>query len=929
MAAPDYSTMTLPSIVSVAQNLLQKGQYGAAIAPLEEVIDRTKGLTDPNKKEICQKCRFQLARSLIKTGKGKSAMPILEEYLKETPRVQERMALRMMAQSLFETKDWEQIEKVAGRLLKMSDLTLEDRLSANLMMGQALFQQEKWKECVEPLTFAANKSTDENVRQVTQIMIVRALVEAKNWSSLFSWIPRVYRTDAKYDITLNLTVMRAAKARFKQKDSPDDALNALLLYRMVLPRETLIRFAEKRIAKLSKELSDDVKVGITEYERKNRANAIDEIRKLIETLNGLPPYEDEVDFRIGQIYHQFKRYWEGYVLFDMLYGKAEGTDIGEAAILELVLTLYDLKEIDRAEKRIIQYLDAHIDGQSARTMISLMMRDNLVRQNNAKVISLRQYVDRLPPTTDEGELVIGADLHYMLAFGYFRNGDYQLAGEQFTEIITNYPNSPSLSDSYYFRGMTQMMQAKYQNAIDDFVAYQEKFEGGSFYADTKFRKAVCLFGLNKLPEAEAAFTDFIKSYPENSYVSEAYSMRGDIEAAKDGQDDPATEDIDEYDPHTLDRALDDYRKAIEKSVTPRQASYAAFQAAAVYKLEAKWQEIIDLMNYYLDLKGDQADVAEAVFWIGRAQISLDMVTEAMKAYLDAILRFGNEVDKVGVDKIIHELVTVSKHRLNAEDREGLALRLKLKLSAIDPSQKTLMLRAKIAQAMLQGDAAVAALGAEMLTTQTNLRLVPPIGLAVMCNAAVATGNTEKMGELFDYFVATYEDSEELWTAYRAKAYQLIAKGDSAGALKTVTEALEIYGADTFMGWAQMIKAQTLFKQKNYVDAYDAYNVVVNVAGWRGPLHAEAMNGMASCRKAQGKLEDAHNLYQRTYLLYKAYDDGKWAADAYLAAANCLIELGRVPDAVKTWQDMLENGYVNTLPQVDVAKKMIKKYGSAQ
>ena len=45
-------------------------------------------------------------------------------------------------------------------------------------------------------------------------MQVRALVEAESWSKLFGLIPKLYRTDAKYDITLNLTLMRAGKARF-------------------------------------------------------------------------------------------------------------------------------------------------------------------------------------------------------------------------------------------------------------------------------------------------------------------------------------------------------------------------------------------------------------------------------------------------------------------------------------------------------------------------------------------------------------------------------------------------------------------------------------------------------------------------------------------------------------------------------------------
>ncbi|MCK4564210.1 MAG: hypothetical protein KAU94_06030, partial [Verrucomicrobia bacterium] len=142
------------------------------------------------------------------------------------------------------------------------------------------------------------------------------------------------------------------------------------------------------------------------------------------------------------------------------------------------------------------------------------------------------------------------------------------------------------------------------------------------------------------------------------------------------------------------------------------------------------------------------------------------------------------------------------------------------------------------------------------------------------------------------------------------------------------EALEIYGADTYMGWAQIIKADTLFKQRKYDEAEEAYKLITSVPEWRGPLSAEAMYGMGRCRKASGDLETAHNFFQRTYLLYKAYDDGKWAAEGYLSAAECLLEMDREAHAVKTWRDMLEEGYVNTLPQAETAKELIKKHGGA-
>lgn len=920
--AQDYSSMGISPLVSTTDILLRRGDYAGAIPALEEVILRTEELTSAQGRETLQNSRFQLARALFQTDDSASGMKVLEEYLADKPCDQERLALRMMAQGYFVAQKWDEVITVAGQLLGMPGLEDEDALNANLLLGQARFQQEQWEECLKPLIYAAENSTDEKIRQSSQTMIVSALVESEQWSQLYGWILRLYRTDAKYDITLNLILMRAGKARFEAGE-PDDYLNALLLYRMVLPREELISFANKRL----NELEQDVKRGLKEIDQNERQKEMGEIKESMALLNGLPPYEDEVTFRIGQIYAEVKRYWEGYVLFDSLYERDRNSDIGEAAMLQSVLILYDVGETDRADERVFRYFDEKPGGQYVRTLFSIMMRNYLLKENLEKVAGLQKYMDQIPVSEDSNELLIEAELRYMLALGFFHAKEYKLAGDQFGVIIDQYPTSPPVFDAIYFRGMAYMLRGDYLNAHNDFVMYPQENEYGEQYAaPAMFREAVCLFGMDEMLEAEAAFSTFIGTHPEHELVSEAYSMRGDIEAAKDGGDNPKTPDVDEYDPHTLDRALADYRKAIDTARAPSQAAYAAFQAATVYQLEFKWQEIIDLMNYYMDLLGEQADVAQAVFWIGKSQIELGQVDEAITAYLDAIERFGNDNRQEGVDKIVIELVAIADRYLSDEDRAGLAVKLKLKLTSIAAEDEVLGLRLRVALAYLDGEEAVAALGSDLLVAEQTLSVTTPISLAILCDAAVAAGDTVQMERLYDYFIENFEESDELWHAYRAKIFQLVNENDYLTVLESIKEIQGLFGVDVFMGWAQIVKADTLYKIKKYEEAEEAYNMILGVSDWRGPLYAEAMYGMGRCRLAVQDYETAHAFFQRTYLMFKAYADGKWAADGYLAAADCLVKLGREADAANTWAELLEDPYVNTLPQAETAREMKKKYG---
>lgn len=180
--------------------------------------------------------------------------------------------------------------------------------------------------------------------------------------------------------------------------------------------------------------------------------------------------------------------------------------------------------------------------------------------------------------------------------------------------------------------------------------------------------------------------------------------------------------------------------------------------------------------------------------------------------------------------------------------------------------------------------------------------------------------------LFDYFVANYEESDLLWHAYRAKTYNNLAKEDYREVLWSIDEAQSMFGAEPFMGWAQILKADTEYKMNKLTEAEASYNMVMGVPEWRGPLFAQAMFGMGNCRQAAGDLEAAHSFYQRVYLLFKSYADGEWAAKGYLASADILIKMGREEDAINTLKAMLEDTYTNTSPLAEQVRVQLKNYG---
>ena len=823
----DVKSAGISELFSSANMALQQGDYQAAIPILEEVVERTSGIDQEQGRQTCQTCRFQLTKNFFQIGAPADALPVIDAYLANEPRDQEALILRMQAQAYFDVQEWEKVEASARKLLDYPRLSEEDEYNGNLLLGQALFRQEKWLDCIDSLAYAGLESPDERTRNLCNIMQVRALVEAESWSKLFGLIPQLYRTDAKYDITLNLTLMRAGKARYED----EDYLNSLLLYRMVLSRDVLLDYTDVKIDRLQKKLNADKRIGIVESEIQKRQAEINDLASSKEVLIELPAYEDgEVTFRIGQIYAEIKRFWEGFVLFDKLYQQDRTSEIGEASMLQSVLVLYDVKEIQRAEERILTYLSEQPDGQYARTLLSLMMRDNLVKQEFADVVLLKDSMDLIPDSSDIEERALQANLHYMMAFGQFQSRNYAAAEAEFRMILEEFENSVHFNDARYYRGMTRMLQARYAEALEDFVTYRDQNGSGEHTAAALFRSGVCRFGLEEIDKAEALFSEFISTYKEDVLISEAYSMRGDIEASKESTPE---------DPNPLDRALLDYRNGIDTATAPLQSSYAAFQAAKVYKLEERWEEIIELMkDYYLDRWEELANVAESTFWIGQAQTELGQLDEAVNAYVDTIERFGNnDLLQEGVDKIILELKRVASESMSEEDQTLLASRIGFLGEDEDviEGQVVLQMRLRALESMLTGTEDI--FGQSLIADEVALTSLSPVSLGILSDILV-NSSPERVEEVTAYFIESYEDSELLWKAYQAQA-ELLYQGEQLDQLfYVIEEAQGLFGADVYMDWAQIMKAEAQFAMRNYEGAEESYNMVLGVAEWRGATYAQ-------------------------------------------------------------------------------------------
>ena len=123
-------------------------------------------------------------------------------------------------------------------------------------------------------------------------------------------------------------------------------------------------------------------------------------------------------------------------------------------------------------------------------------------------------------------------------------------------------------------------------------------------------------------------------------------------------------------------------------------------------------------------------------------------------------------------------------------------------------------RLQTAQAYLNGSEIYFA--QSLLEEGVNFADLTPVSLALLSDQAGGAAQ-DQIDPLFTHFTQYYPDSPYVWKAYKAFANDL-AKGRYSAPLRVIEEAQSLFGADEFMAWAQLLKANAQYQMGRYEEA---------------------------------------------------------------------------------------------------------------
>ncbi len=950
MASDDMSPAAL---LKESMQLLQAGKDEEAISSMYLYLDTVSESEAPRVVTIAQDIRFKLIKILVTTSPPRleEAAEVLQTYIDLPMGTYPRVAMKMLATCYFDLEDFEKCITAINRALDYNEnpiiiatasvtkgvaevskktepdpeYTAEELVLLHVTLGEAYLGLEKWAEAIDPFTYVIENTPNSQRKGYAIMQVVNSLINIPDFDRITDWIPQPYRTTARYDIRVNLALMNAAVALYEAEEYD----SALPLYRMILPRDELIEFQQDKLRSMRLEAGltpdEDAEAtagemllfGIEEEEPdteevvaaplERKPKELIELEQLITALEKLPPYENDIDYRMGLIYKAVDRYWESLEFFGKVYEMDPKSDLGERSIYELVSVLLEnLDEVDEAEKRGHTYLGGHHEGRTPREIAYMLTGYYQKNQTIESIKGLAPYIDAFVRSDDKAIAQYDAELYFMQGVADLMLLNYEASEKGFQRVLDECPGSHQEGNALYWNGMSKLFLQKYADAELVFEQYIKKFPEGDWLDEAYFQGGVCFFGMEKYDKARDRFSLVIKNYPDSPIFSGACSMRGDLYGAEGH----------------LDKALADYTMAMESAQKAKPAGYAVFQMCDIYEqdetIDGRYDKIIGVVEDYLERWKDEADISKALFWIGKTKLQQGLVDEAVKTYIDAIVEYGTDVRQDGVDMMIAELIKISSIWLSTENQTQLIADLQHALNMSD--DLTLQLRLRVTIAKLNNTRIE--VGEQLLKELPNLKNASPPVLAVLCDASFEVEDYSRSKELLDIFITQFEDSDYMRAAYKLRGFGQYSEEDYEGALETIEEAQELYGHDRDVVWAQLLKAQVLLDLGKVEEAREANKYILNIPGWRGEPVAQATYQMGQVSEKEGDFATAFGFYQRAYFQYKGHAGGYWAAEGYLASARCLKKMARENDQRNTYRAMLFDPYVNDLPQAEEARDVL-------
>lgn len=974
---PDTDTITYSDLQTRAKMLVDRGEYVEALPFLLELI--TIFEDDEEQSERLESIYFFAAIGHMRTYSergGAALRDAIELFDKWEAKFSENERYPSI---LFNRADcyraMGELKKAAEDLTTMLTPPVSRMIASESLRRDGLeritivyYALQDWTAGPRWFREFLDFTRDQEKQALAASALMQAAIANDRLDTVFDLLPFLVQDHPpRYDVSLNVALVKGGdRLRLNGR-----LLEANLLFHLALTKEEIVDYLENRKVETTANLERMRIVNPTSQRIPILENEVENYRQQLENLSNIQSYTSELKWRRAQIYMELERHNEAFWGFLRLIDEYPESQDRDQYILAAFTEGLKANMGERAIKLGRDYL-ANSENDEFRSIISIQMAEQFIEQED--FFSFYSLADEY--LTQNPEDPISNRMAYMVGVARIKRLELEDLILNFESYLSRFPNAVARDAYVYWTALAYLYKGSpedYKTAGELFTQVLEEFPDSPYAIDSQFRIGVINFGLSEFDAALANFKSFIEQYPDNALRGEAEAFLGDIYASQ----------------AKVPEAIMHYKLARDYSAKqnpPAMAfvNHAVFQMGRLYEKNNFHEQMAKVFQEYINQFPGRGDIPSAVFQLGRAKELLNRPEEMLQDYLNAIRIFGNRAAADGIDYIVKaypekfeehrkqidfnlefrqkflsddnyrkKLITdrrfayaefrdmplldddFEKSLLRDKDfrekvlkdrdfRDGIlkeyigmkqrfpreapedTLR-ELYNEAAEKDQRTLALRLlmtldKIGQDI--GNAATA-------FSESDLQAASPATLVWM-GQRLAGSDDQLAEQALKRVIDAYPSSDSVLFALMALGDIAFDNGNFGAALTYFERAEEKFPASPEHTPTTVLKqGKVHLKMEQFESAMDDFKRILLVREWRGAANAEAQYQIGQVHYAQGNFSTARGFFQRVYVSYPYLHD--LAARAYLNAGIALERMAEIADARKTYAEALDTSLNPDLP----------------
>ena len=706
------------------------------------------------------------------------------------------------------------------------------------------------------------------------------------------------------------------------------AADALTLIQNTLRRDQVIEAQRRQIVELDRlyKQASGTAGGSTNADSALSANRDALATRLKDARDALKTVEDNLTFDIprllrhGQCYMDLDQPWEATVVYNEIITRFPDAPDRAFALRGLIFAKQATKHFVEAEALCQRFLDEFPSSPFAPEIAAFGGQLSLQLQNNEKAAGFFGSAMQ----NSQG------DLHERVIFQLggtrFALGDWAGAREMFERYVNEYPKGEWADNAGYRAAITWFLDGKdverYTKAEKAIKAFVEKNPASTYLADAYYRLAVCRFAFQEYKQAVEACEDWEKRFPTDGLLPEVLSLKGDVQK---------TLAINATDPKealaNTQASIDTYLRAASAASTDEILGYTLGEAGKLLEQLKDWPRLSSVFSVQIERQPNSKLAMGWHYWVAKAKAKAGKPADAWNFLAERVgLQLDNPANE-DVEKILDLMAQIrAKDRppVGAPPGPSVLDQLTERLHLANAPSPLVNARLRYYQARVlslsrksdEAEKIMLALGREMPAEKMSAALLAGAGEALQ-----KSGDASKAAPFFNALLENFPASDYRDYAYVGLGNLALDRNEPEAALKFYNDAINKTGAVHRQREATVGQARSQLALGRLDKAAKLFELIASAKEWRGEATALSLYYLGEIAVKQGDLPKGIAFFQRVFVSQLRYTE--WVAKAYVASGTTFEDLGKKPEAVATYREMLRNEKLKNRPELSIARDRLK------